>query len=209
MIWPSHYIHINTSSKKQHKKSNWSIKLIAHHTTRTLQTPSPSDWGHLWRDAPFQSLGTKLAVLHPSIVTSIPMPHDSTNSATEVGSSQHKAGIKCWKKPGNTWESNCALGFIPECKPSTTTLKNQSSYLNTVEYESIPTMEVQGLRSTAFQYLLYRALFTVFLNSYSRCQKRLTVKREIKNNQCNCLLLKVFLRKDCKSATRSPLPNVI
>lgn len=157
---------------KQHRKSNWSIKLIVHHTTCTLQTSSPSDWEHFWRDAPFQLLGTKLAVLHPSIVISIPIPYYSTNSAIEIGFSQDKAGIKCWKKPGNMWESNCALGFIPECKPSITTPKKQSSYLNTVKCDSIPTMEIQGLRPTAFQDLLYRALFTVFLNSYSRCQKK-------------------------------------
>lgn len=42
-------------------------------------------------------------------------------------------------------------------------------------------------------------------------QKRsLTVKREFKkNNQCNYLLLEVFLRKDCMYASRSMLPNVI
>lgn len=55
------------------------------------------------------------------------------------------------------------------------------------------------MASTAFPYLLSVALFTVFLKSYSRREKKksLTVKREFKNNQCNYLLLEVFLKTAC------------
>lgn len=51
-------------------------------------------------------------------------------------------------------------------------IEHQSSHLNTGKYGSILENRTRNLViSPAFQYLLCRALFTVFSNSYSRCKK--------------------------------------
>lgn len=98
VIWPSHYIHINTSGNEttQEKQLKHKTDCIPHHAHTTnlisIRLRASLEGCTLPVTNP---LGTNLAVLHPSIVTSIPIPYYSTNSAAEIGSSQHKAGIKC------------------------------------------------------------------------------------------------------------------